>query len=522
MHKNGDFTKQHRLNNGKMIRLLRPRFCFSLLFMVILISGLDFSSASASNCDQAAVAFFRARVFSEEESDIPYYLSAIRLCPGFIRPYELVGNYYRKKGQAEKAIEFFTKAAELGSQNYKLYYLLASLFFEKGDMNNADKHLRKSLSIRGDNPKALDLKKKIDQTLDKDGPKIILFEPQPRRGLKMVYKYKSETVTVRGIATDKSGVSRVRINQLDVSVDDLGNFLESLPIRIGTNTILVEASDSLGNLSSISLTVEREKLPLPEIEKAGTVFKLGDFYERSFAVVIGINNYEAWPVLEFAINDAKAVTERLMETGFEEIITIFDKEATQRRILTELFHELPQKVGPNDRVLFYFAGHGQTEDLPDQGKRGYIIPVDADTSNYASSAISMEQIRSLSSHMRAKHILYVMDSCYSGLGLSRAYGVSPKISGYLRKVASMRVIQIVTAGGKGEQVQEKEGHGIFTTYFLRALDGEADFNNDGVVTGTELGAYLRPQVSDASHNAQTPLFGRLEGEGEFLFFIGKK
>ena len=85
----------------------------------------------------------------------------------------------------------------------------------------------------------------------------------------------------------------------------------------------------------------------------------------------------------------------------------------------------------------------------------------------------------------------------------------------------MRVVQIVTAGGKGEQVQEREGHGLFTTYLLRALDGEADINMDGVVTGTELGAYLRPKVSDASQQAQTPLYGRLEGEGEFLFFVGK-
>ena len=86
----------------------------------------------------------------------------------------------------------------------------------------------------------------------------------------------------------------------------------------------------------------------------------------------------------------------------------------------------------------------------------------------------------------------------------------------------MRVVQIITAGGKGEQVQEKGGHGLFTTYFLHALGGEADFNKDNVVTGTELGAYLRPTVSNASEQAQTPLYGRLEGEGEFLFFIEKK
>ena len=51
---------------------------------------------------------------------------------------------------------------------------------------------------------------------------------------------------------------------------------------------------------------------------------------------------------------------------------------------------------------------------------------------------------------------------------------------------------------------------------------EADINRDNVVTGTELGAFLRPTVSDASRQAQTPLYGRLEGEGEFLFFVTER
>jgi uncharacterized caspase-like protein len=172
--------------------------------------------------------------------------------------------------------------------------------------------------------------------------------------------------------------------------------------------------------------------------------------------------------------------------------------------------------------LFYFAGHGQTEDLPGGGKKGYIIPVDAETDSYASTAVSMEQIRSLSSRIAAKHIFYVMDCCYSGLGLNRSAGVWPGISDYLRKVSAMRVVQIITAGGQGEQVQEREGHGLFTSYFLEAIEGEADLNKDNVVTGTELGAYLRPTVSNASRQTQTPLFGRLEGEGEFLFFVKKE
>ena len=309
---------------------------------------------------------------------------------------------------------------------------------------------------------------------------------------------------------------------MDASLDEHGNFLKDIPVLVGSNNIKVESADNLGNRSSISITIQGTKYTLPALSKFVSPLLMKDLYEKSFAVVIGINNYEKWPSLEFAVSDAGAVREKLKDTGFDEIITILDKEATQRRILTELFHELPKKVGRNDRVMFFFAGHGQTETLPGGGKKGYIIPVDADMSNYSSTAISMEQVRSLSRRIPAKHILFVMDSCYSGLGLSRSAGVSPKASDYLRKISSMRAVQIITAGGKGEQVQERVGHGLFTTYFLRALMGEADINKDNVVTGTELGAYLRPRVSNASNQAQTPLYGRLEGEGEFLLFVGKK
>ena len=314
----------------------------------------------------------------------------------------------------------------------------------------------------------------------------------------------------------------VKVNQLETSLDDHGNFLKDIPIQLGINTIRVEAADSLGNHTQISIDIEGEKYALPPLPRIESTSQRKALYSRSFAIVIGINNYEKWPGLEFAAADANAVKDTLQKTGFDDITLIMDKEATQRRILSELFHTLPQKVGRNDRVLFYFAGHGQTEELPGGGKKGYIIPVDAEADSYASTAVSMEQIRSLSSRIAAKHIFYVMDCCYSGLGLNRSPGVWPGISDYLRKVSAMRVVQIITAGGQGEQVQEREGHGLFTSYFLEAIEGKADINKDNVVTGTELGAYLRPTVSNASRQAQTPLFGRLEGEGEFLFFVKRE
>lgn len=238
-------------------------------------------------------------------------------------------------------------------------------------------------------------------------------------------------------------------------------------------------------------------------------------------MVIGIDAYQHWPALEFAVADARAVIRKFEQTQFDEIYPLLNQEATRARILTTLFHELPQKVGPKDRIAFYFAGHGQTEELTDGGKRGHIIPVDAEMKNYIKTGISMDLIKRLARNIPAKHMIFVMDCCYSGLGLNRSAGVSADISDYIRKIASMRVVQIITAGGKGEQVQEKDGHGLFTSHFLKALDGGADYNKDNIVTGTELGAYLRPTVSNASNQAQTPLYGRLEGEGEFLFYVGR-
>jgi tetratricopeptide (TPR) repeat protein len=76
-----------------------------------------------------------------------------------------------------------------------------------------------------------------------------------------------------------------------------------------------------------------------------------------------------------------------------------------------------------------------------------------------------------------------------------------------------------TAGGADEQVADNgpNGHSVFTWTLLQGLDGRADLNGDGVITATELAAYVAPAVSSLSH--QTPAFGNLPGSqgGDFIF-----
>lgn len=247
-------------------------------------------------------------------------------------------------------------------------------------------------------------------------------------------------------------------------------------------------------------------------------------YHESWAVIIGINDYQQWPKLRYCVNDANAI-ERVLTTKFgfkkENIRKLIDGEATRQRILAILGDEFANanQVQREDRVFFFFAGHGATRTLADNREIGFIIPVDADRSNYYSTAISMNSLRDACDLIAAKHIYFVMDSCYSGLALTRGAGVFSQDRSYLEEISRRVSRQILTAGGAEQQVADDgpDGHSVFTWAVLEGLSGQADLDGNGFITASELGAYVSPIVSKFSK--QTPAVGNLVGSegGEFVF-----
>ena len=108
-----------------------------------------------------------------------------------------------------------------------------------------------------------------------------------------------------------------------------------------------------------------------------------EIYDDSWAVIIGINEYEHVDKLNYAVQDAEAIKDLLISNfNFpkEHIIMLTDKEATLDNIRTKLF-EVATSVNESDRLLVYYAGHGETYDLKSGGERGYLIPVDGDLDN---------------------------------------------------------------------------------------------------------------------------------------------
>jgi len=240
--------------------------------------------------------------------------------------------------------------------------------------------------------------------------------------------------------------------------------------------------------------------------------------------VIGIDKYQNAnvPALTGAVRDARTVAAALAAQGFA-VTVLLDGQATRKRIMEVLGDELPNKLGKEDRVLVYFAGHGVSTG---EGERalGYLVPVDGDRNRLRSSGISMNELTAWFEDYPSKHVLYVADACYSGLALStRALGLSAQLSDYLARVTKKPVRMVMTAGGAGQEAHEWQGQGLFTRYFLSAITGAADADHDGIVTSDEIAAYVKPNVSQTAlarfRTEQNPQVGR-SGEGEFVFVTG--
>ncbi len=261
-----------------------------------------------------------------------------------------------------------------------------------------------------------------------------------------------------------------------------------------------------------AFTVARE--PAAPVEKAAA--RSG--YGESWAVVVGIDDYAKWPKLRYAARDAQAIGQDLVERfGFksERVFTLKNGEATRSAIL-DLFHDkLAGGVGKNDRIFVFFAGHGATRHLSSGRDLGYIVPADSDPAQFATDAIPMTEIQNIAESFDAKHVLFVMDACYSGLGLTRGGGSGAFLRDNARRIGR----QMLTAGGTDQMVADggPNGHSVFTWTLLQALAGKADLNGDGLITATELAAYVAPAVSAVSR--QTPAFGSLPGSegGDFVF-----
>jgi hypothetical protein len=249
------------------------------------------------------------------------------------------------------------------------------------------------------------------------------------------------------------------------------------------------------------------------------VEKLGG---ASWALVVGINAYRHADRLNYAVADARAVAAALPGLGFQHVRVLLDEDATRANIERAIYVDFKEKMGRDDRLFVFFAGHGITVDLPRGGEEGYLIPVDGDPRRPEVTAIAMDEIRKMGRRVSARHIFFAIDSCFSGFALTRDIRPEAVSAGRIAAALEEPVVQVLTAGRKGQKAVEEGGHGLFTRRLLDGLRGLADREGRGFVTATELAAWLGPRVVRDSGGRQDPQYSALDGEGDFVFRVPRR
>ena len=248
-------------------------------------------------------------------------------------------------------------------------------------------------------------------------------------------------------------------------------------------------------------------------------------YSDSLAVVVGINDYSHLGRLRGAVSDASSVANLLRsEFAFksQNVFVLLDQEATQGNILDHL-ELVAQRAQPNDRVIFFFAGHGSTRRTASQGEIGHVATVESEPNKW-NTYLRIGDITRYSDLVVAKHVFYVFDSCFSGLALTRQAGVGVQgisIARWIADCMTHKTRQVLTAGLAEQEVGDlaEDGHSVFTSYFLKALSGEAA-GNEGEIIASQIMAYVTDKVMKDPRSEQTPAHGDLIGSepgGDFVF-----
>ena len=199
----------------------------------------------------------------------------------------------------------------------------------------------------------------------------------------------------------------------------------------------------------------------------------------------------------------------------------------------------------DDRVLFYFAGHGIAVEGED-GPAGYILPQDADaksTKNY----LPMLELSEALSALSCRHMLVVLDCCFAGAlrwSSTRNLALAPedlhqeRYSWFVHDPAwqaiasaahDQKALDVAAGEALGARGQTS-GHSPFAKALLEGLAGPADLRRadrdtgDEVITATELYLYLEDQLTPAPESGrprQTPLFWPLKkhDKGQFVFLV---
>ena len=221
----------------------------------------------------------------------------------------------------------------------------------------------------------------------------------------------------------------------------------------------------------------------------------------TYAIIISIENYSEsidFPKVDFATKDALDFTEALLALGYieEDFLILPNEKATKSAILSKV-KKFVTKVTGNDRIIFYFAGHGFYEE-----GQNLIAPVDAITIDKKGTCIPLlEIIDFLRKSQSSKNILF-LDCCHGG------FLTHDKIRDAIASFKSEELIyqyrgeEFCVGYASCKSDEESISHvklqnGVWTHFLVKALNGNAgNIYENGLLFSDKLQSYLKKVTTE--------------------------
>jgi len=229
---------------------------------------------------------------------------------------------------------------------------------------------------------------------------------------------------------------------------------------------------------------------------------------KRYAVVIGVSRFKRPEInLLFAASDARLMGDvfrsaRLGLAG-EDVMMLLDETATTAGIRSALRSQL-EKAGRSDTVFIFLSGIG-TVDLG-KPQKGYVLGHDSDPEDLATTGFPMDELADVVEKYAARgaRVILFVDVCHAGLiGTT----LSTNINSFLTIRDPGEVLLLLASRPKELSIEGPQyggGHGAFSYFLAKGLNGDADDNRDGAVDVDELVLYVRDQVAKSTGDKQHP------------------
>lgn len=377
---------------------------------------------------------------------------------GYVPAIVDLGRIYEKQGMLQRPIEFYEKAISMQNDARANYFLGEIYLTEKYAYYN----LKKGLELLNEANKL----------------------GEPRASVKLGYMYENGDRVKKNIS---KAIKYYKEADLKNNIFARNRLKSLMPNYSKPNIVENKTKNAQIN-----------KIP---------IFNKSQNNSSDIGVIIGNRNYKKLgndiPNVIPALNDANLFYSYFInKLGINKDNVIFVKDATGAQLISIFGNQNSHKgklynwVKKNkSRVHIFYSGHG----FPGQGdNKAFLVPIDADLDTINLTGYPLKTLYKNLSKLSAKSITIYLEACFSGnTPVGNLFPKSSRMILFKKDEIVPTNLKVYSAGSINQIAswEKDDSNGLFSKYFLKAVNGEADLDKNGIVNDNEIKLYLEDTMT---------------------------